>query len=221
MPRHDGGSPARSSTDCSGPRRAKSACFSSSHKMAGPREGGRLLFRRQAHIREQPALHGTMGYVGQSRFSWGDSQGEDYNSQNAWRDNSSRAPKRRDLTEGVERASWGRGSAEVGGVLPPALATLKLSGSRAALQTGKCEGVFSLSKVLCLWFYSPRLCPWTNFPHLPGKVKVILDFTTGARKLPGLGGLLRYLTGLPKARPDSKFQIPSCSGAGVAFLHRQ
>lgn len=166
MPRHDGGSAARSSTDCSGPRRAKSACFSSSHKMAGPREGGRLLFRRQAHIRERPAPHGTMGYVGQRPFSRGGSRRQDYSSQNAGRDNSSRAPERRDLTEGEARASGGRGSAGVGGALPPALSPLKRAASRAALETGKRDGGFCPRKFSVVAFTFPPLAQGSLSPRL-------------------------------------------------------
>lgn len=69
--------------------------------------------------------HGTMGNVGQSCFSLSNSLRRDYNPQNASRPNSSRAPRRRDLTEGREACDPKEGEAwwwaESGHLLLPPL----------------------------------------------------------------------------------------------------
>ena len=96
----------------------------------------------------------------------------------------------------------------VGGVLPPAIATLKLLASPAALKTGKRDGVFC-SRKFSVFGFTPRLRPRTNFPHLSGRVKVTISPTSGDSQTSRAGRLLRCRTGLAKAEP-ALFQIPSC-----------
>lgn len=106
----------------------------------------------------------------------------------------------------------------VGGVLPPALATHKLCGSRAVLKTRERDCVFCSGKY-CLWFRSLHLGPRANFLYLSGRVKVTPRShnwrLTNFRSWGKVGGLLSCRTGLAQAGPYL-VQVPGCSVAGVA-----
>lgn len=111
--------------------------------MAGRREGGRLLFRRQAHFRGRPVPHGLMGFVGRDLFSNGVCGLRDYNSRRAPRGHSWRAPRRRDLgresgarAKARSAADWRRGAESRHLLWSPRDARA------AALKTGKRDGVF-------------------------------------------------------------------------------